>query len=77
MTGTSRLCLRDKLTLRIYCFHTVSLQYMVREHMVEEGMTHHLKSAGHSIIRKLSLSLFFMLLEFYSTVLCCQRSYEA
>ena len=68
MTGTSRLCLRDKLTLRIYCFHTVSLQYMVREHMVEEGMTHHLKSAGHSIIRKLS-SLLFMLLKFYSTTL--------
>eukprot|EP01032_Pedospumella_encystans_P013176 gene13176-15187_t len=28
-----------------------NLQYMVREHMIEEGMTHHLKSAGHSIIR--------------------------
>jgi len=40
-------------SLRIipYCIFT-SLQYMVREHMVEEGMTHHLKSAGHSIIRK-------------------------
>jgi hypothetical protein len=25
---------------------------MVREHMVEEGMTHHLKNMGNSIIRK-------------------------
>lgn len=40
--------------------HLSSLQYMVREHMVEEGMTHHLKSAGHSIIRKCINSIKFV-----------------
>lgn len=41
--------LRSLLSLLFDPFH--SLQYLVREHMVEEGMTHHLKSMGNSIIR--------------------------
>jgi hypothetical protein len=47
-----------------------SLQYLVREHMAEDGMPPQLKSMGNSIIRKLTTPAFHLNVGFHLNYWC-------